>query len=76
MKPNQEVVIIWLDERSSFKEASLEAGDVILRMSGEAVENMESFVGQMISINPDQKIPILALDHPTGNIGAALVEIR
>jgi hypothetical protein len=37
---------------------------------------MESFVGLVSSLKPNQKITIIALDHRTGNTGSVEAMVR
>jgi serine protease Do len=67
LSPNQGVVIRWLNPRGPLAEAGFEIGDMILAINGQPVDSVESFVGLVSSLRPNQKISVLALDHRTGN---------
>ncbi len=76
LKPNQGVVITWLDPKGPLAEAGFEVGDMILSIDGQSVDGMESFVDLVSVLRPKQKISILTLDHRTGNTGTILVVTR
>ncbi|MGZ3514478.1 MAG: Do family serine endopeptidase, partial [Thermodesulfobacteriota bacterium] len=69
ISPNQGVVITWEDPKGPLKEAGFEVGDMILAVSNQPVESMDSFVALVNLLKPKQKISLLALDHRTGNTG-------
>jgi hypothetical protein len=48
---------------------------MILAIYNQPVEGMDSFVNIVSSLKPKEKISVLALDHRTGNTGAASVTI-
>ncbi len=75
LNQNQGVVITWLDSKSPFKEAGFEIGDMILAISGQPVEGVESFADVVSSLKSKERISVLALDHRTGNTGNVFVVI-
>ncbi len=76
LDPNQGVVITWEDPKGPLTEAGFEIGDMILAIGEQQVESMESFVNLVSMLQPKQKIPVLALDHRTGNTGTIQVVVR
>ncbi len=76
LNPNQGVVIVWLDPKGPLHEAGFEIGDMILAISNQPIESMESFVDLASMLRPKQKISVLALDHRTGNTGTIQVVTR
>ncbi len=76
LNPNQGVVIAWLDPKGPLHEAGFETGDMILAINSQPIESMQSFVDLVSLLRPKQKIPLLALDHRTGNTGVIQVVVR
>lgn len=54
----------------------LEVGDIILEINGKTSGDMESLAGLLSTLQPRQRIAVLALDHRTGNTGYVQVVIR
>ncbi len=76
LNANQGVVITWLDPKGPLAEAGFELGDMILAIGDQPVEGMESFVDLVSTLQPKQKISLLALNYRTGDTVPVLVEVR
>lgn len=70
------VVITRVDPKGALGEAGFEVGDVILGIEDQPVESLEGFIGTASSLQPKQKITLLAIDHRTGNMGNAQVIVQ
>jgi serine protease Do len=70
------VVITKIDPKGPFAQAGLEADDMVLEVGGQNVEGVEGFVDLVNSLKPGQRVPMLALDHRTGNTGYVQIVIR
>jgi hypothetical protein len=73
LSSNQGVEITWVDPKGPLGEAGFEVNDIILAINDLPIQGLDGFVGLMSSLNPNQKISILALDHRTGNVGTVVV---
>jgi S1-C subfamily serine protease len=62
--------------KGALGEAGFEVGDVILGIENQPVENLEGFVSIASSLQPKQKITLMAIDHRTGNMGNAQVVVQ
>ncbi|HUL21697.1 MAG TPA: PDZ domain-containing protein [Thermodesulfobacteriota bacterium] len=69
-------MITWEDPKDPLREAGFEIGDMILAISGQPIDSMESFVDLVSLLKPKDNIAILALDHRTGNTGTVQVVVR
>jgi serine protease Do len=69
------VAIIWLDPHGPLARAGFEVNDVVLEINGEAVEDLEGFMGLASSLRPNQRITLLALDHRSGRTGYVQVVV-
>ena len=72
----QGVVITWVDSKGPLGVAGFEVGDIVIGIDNEPVENLEGFISLASSLQPKQKIALLAIDHRTGNMGNAQVVVR
>lgn len=70
------VVITSLDGRGALARAGLEVDDWILEVGGENVEGVEGFVDLVNRLEPGERVPLLALDHRTGNTGYVRAVVR
>jgi serine protease Do len=75
MSSPQGVVIDYVDPKGPFGEAGFEVDDMILEINRQPILGVESFVGVMNALKPNQKIAVLALDHRTGNVGTVMVAL-
>lgn len=66
----QGVAISWVDPKGPLGKIGFEAGDIILEINGQPVEDVESFVALASTLKPHQKIAVVALDHRSGNVGS------
>jgi serine protease Do len=72
----QGVVITRVEPKGPLGEAGFEVGDVILGIENQPIENLEGFISLAGSLQPKQKITLLAIDHRTGNMGSAQVVVQ
>jgi serine protease Do len=72
----QGVAISWLDPIGSLAEVGFEAGDIILEINGQAIEDYESFLDLVSSLKTHQLITFLALDHGSGHTGYVQIKAR
>ncbi|MEJ2724732.1 MAG: PDZ domain-containing protein [Deltaproteobacteria bacterium] len=56
--------------------AGFEKGDLILAINKTPVPSVDAFVSMINSLPHHQKVPLLALDHRTGNTGYVEVEVN
>jgi serine protease Do len=76
LNPGQGVVIVWVDPMGAFGRVGFEAGDVILEVNQEAIENLENFVDLLNSFKPHRLVTLLAIDHQTARRGYVQVVVR
>ncbi|MEW6442542.1 MAG: trypsin-like peptidase domain-containing protein [bacterium] len=70
------VAIAGLDPKGPLTQSGLEVGDLILAVNDQPIESLEDFANTMSTIQPGQRIALLALDHRTGDQGYVQVEVR
>jgi serine protease Do len=75
LNANQGVVITRLDPKGPLAAAGFEVEDMILAINDQPVQGMDSFVDLVSTLQPKQKISVLALDHRTGNTGQIFVVV-
>lgn len=75
LPPHQGVVIVSLDSEGPLGKTGFEPNDVILRINGEAIRDMESFAACIDTLKPGQDIILHAVDHRTGRQGRVGVEV-
>ena len=57
-------------------EAGFEVGDIILGIDNQPITGLDDFIALISTLQPKQKITILALDHRTGNVGNVEVTVK
>jgi serine protease Do len=72
----QGIVILKVEQNGPLGKAGFEVGDMILEINGQEITSMESFVELVISLNPKQRITLLALDGKSGKTGYIQVVVR
>jgi serine protease Do len=72
----QGVFITRVDPKGPLGEAGFEVGDIILGIDNQSIENLESFINLASTLQPKQKITLLAIDHRTGNMGNAQIVVQ
>jgi len=76
LRPNQGVVIIWLDPKGALGRTGLATSDIILQIDNQPVEGLASFVSQVNSMGTLQPANFSVLDHRTGRIRNVKVVVR
>ena len=76
LEEKQGVVITRVDPKGALGEAGFEVGDVILGIENQPIESLEGFISIASSLQPKQKITLLAIDHRSGNMGNAQVVVQ
>jgi serine protease Do len=76
MNENQGVVITKVEGKGPLGEAGFEVGDIILGIDNQPVTGLDDFIAMISTLQPKQKITILALDHRTGNMGSVEVAVK
>jgi serine protease Do len=72
----QGVVIDWVDPKGPLGKAGFEAGDIILGMENQPIENPENFIELAGSLKPKQSINLLVIDHRSGDMGNIQINVR
>ncbi|MCE5262156.1 MAG: Do family serine endopeptidase [Deltaproteobacteria bacterium] len=70
------VVITRVDPKGALGEAGFEVDDVILGIESQPIESLDEFISMASTLQPKQKITLLAIDHRTGNVGNAEVVVQ
>lgn len=76
LNSGQGVAIAWLDANGPLGEAGFEKGDIILEINGQPVEDVAGFLDMVGTLQPDQQVVLLALDHRTGRTAYVQIMIR
>ena len=76
LNQNHGVVINWLDPRGPLGESGFEVGDIILEINSKEIEGITDFFDIIGTLQPDQQIVLLALDHRTGRTAYVQVVIH
>jgi serine protease Do len=72
----QGVVITRVDPKGPLGDAGFEVGDIILGIDNQPIESLEGFIDLASTLQPKQKITLLAIDHRTGNMGNAQIVVQ
>jgi serine protease Do len=75
LEGNQGVAISWEDPKGPLRKAGFEVSDIILEINYQPVQGVESFVSMVKSLQPQQQIVLLALDHRSGQTGNVRVTV-
>ncbi len=67
------VIVARVDPRGAFAKARLEAGDIILQVGDERIENLEQFATLLGSVPAHKKISLGVVDHRTGK--TAIIQV-
>lgn len=65
LRPNQGVVLGWLDPKGPLGRAGLNIGDVIIQVDNQPVEDLEYFVSLVDSLEKRQTVTFCVLAHRT-----------
>ncbi len=76
LRPNQGVVIIWLDPKGPLGRTGLATSDIILQIDNQPVEGLASFISQVNSLGTLQPANFSVVDHRTGRIHNVRIVIR
>jgi serine protease Do len=76
LEDKQGVLITQVDLKGPLGEAGFEVDDIILGIDNQPIESLEAFVNIASTLQPKQKITVLAVDHRTGSMGNAQVVVR
>ena len=76
LEEGQGVAITSEDSKGALRKAGFEVGDIILEINYQPVQGVESFVSMIKSLQPQQQIVLLALDHRTGQTGNVRVTVH
>jgi S1-C subfamily serine protease len=68
----QGVAIISVAPNGPLGQVGCDVGDIILEINGQTIEDVESLAELLTTLQPGQRIAMLALDHHSGAIGATL----
>ncbi|MBI5016126.1 MAG: Do family serine endopeptidase [Deltaproteobacteria bacterium] len=70
------VVITGIDPQGPCARVGLEVEDMILEVGGRSVDSVEGLVDLVSSLKAKERVPVLALDHRTGNTGYVQIVTR
>jgi serine protease Do len=76
LNPNQGIAINWLDPKGPMGEAGFEKGDIILEVNGKSIEDIADFVDVVGTLQSNQQVVILALDHRSGRTAYVQVVVQ
>ena len=76
LEENQGVAIAWEDPKGLLRKTGFEVGDIILEINYQPVHGVESFVSMVKSLQPQQQVVVLALDHRTGQTETVRVTVH
>ncbi len=68
LRPNQGVVIIWLDPKGPLGRSGLSTNDIILNVESQPVDGVASFVSMVNALGTSRPAKFSVLDHRTGRI--------
>jgi serine protease Do len=72
----QGIVITKVEQNGPLGKAGFEVGDMMLEINGQEITGIESFAELVISLKPNQRITLLALDGKSGKTGYIQVVVR
>ncbi len=76
LEENQGIAISWEDPKGPLRKAGFEVSDIILEVNYQPVQGVESFVDLVKSLQPQQQVILLALDHRSGQTGNVRVTVH
>jgi serine protease Do len=76
LEENQGIAISWEDPKGPLRKAGFEVGDIILEVNYQPVQGVETFVDLVRSLQPQQQVILLALDHRSGQTGYVRVPVH
>ena len=69
------VLITWIDPNGPLGKAGFEVGDAILTINEQPIPSLEALIAILGEVQSHDKVTILAVDHRTGQMGAAEIEL-
>jgi serine protease Do len=69
------VRIKWIDPKGPLGKAGFEVGDAILTVNDQPIPSLEALVAILGEVKSHDKVTILAVDHRTGQMGTAEIEL-
>src|SRR5512136_931545 len=69
------VLITWIDPNGPLGKAGFEVGDAILTVNDQPIPSLEALVAIIGGIKSNEKVTLLAVDHRTGQLGTAEIEL-
>jgi serine protease Do len=69
------VLITWIDPNGPLGKAGFEVGDAILTINEQPIPSLEALIAILGEVKSHDKVTLLAVDHRTGQMGAAEIEL-
>ncbi|MBP1738675.1 MAG: serine protease [Deltaproteobacteria bacterium] len=69
------VLITWIEPNGPLGKAGFEVGDVILSVDDQPIPGLEALVAMLSDIKSHEKVTLVAVDHRTGQMGTAEIEL-
>ena len=63
------VTITWVDPKGTLGKAGVEVQDIMLAIDGKPIQGVERLAELVATLQPEQQIAVLALDHRSGETG-------
>ncbi len=76
LNQNQGVAIKWLDPKGPLAKAGFENNDLILQINNQPIDGVERFIALVNTLQSNQAVTILVVDHRTGQTGYIQVEVK
>jgi len=69
------VLVTWIDPNGPLGKAGFEVGDAILTVNDQPIPSLEALVAIIGEVKLHEKVTIVAVDHRTGQLGSAEIEL-
>lgn len=69
-------LVVRVDPKGPLGRAGIEAADIILTLNNQPISGPEGLAGVVSLIKPGEKIPVIVLDHRTGNEYSLEIVVR
>jgi serine protease Do len=69
------VLATWIDPNGPLGKAGFEVGDAILSVNDQPIPSLEALVAILGEVKSHDKVTIVAVDHRTGQMGSAEIEL-
>lgn len=76
LDPQQGVTITRVGPGSALGKAGFEAQDILLAIDDQPIESVDTLINLVASLQPRQRVMMLALDHRSGDTGSIQVAVR